>query len=214
MLLRAILYLIFLFCFTIVSFANPQEQQLITYHDSGAYQYNFDKVIAAAKAYIIKQVEQNKHKLYPQRLAVVLDIDETSLSNYEHFKNNHFIMDKNIAWKGMIKGELPAFPATLSLYNTLQQQKVAVFFVTGRHQKICAVTKKNLKRVGYMHWKEVYCRPEDKYKSVIPFKSKMRNLITHKGYKIIANIGDQYSDHKGGFAEKTFKLPNPFYTLQ
>jgi len=28
---------------------------------------------------------------------------------------------------------------------------------------------------------------------------------------IIANIGDQESDLAGGFAEKTFKLPNPFY---
>jgi acid phosphatase len=28
---------------------------------------------------------------------------------------------------------------------------------------------------------------------------------------IIANMGDQASDLAGGHAEKTFKLPNPFY---
>jgi hypothetical protein len=27
----------------------------------------------------------------------------------------------------------------------------------------------------------------------------------------VANLGDQVSDLSGGFAEKTFKLPDPFY---
>ena len=32
-----------------------------------------------------------------------------------------------------------------------------------------------------------------------------------EGYTIIGNIGDQLSDLEGGHAERTFKLPNPFY---
>ncbi len=35
--------------------------------------------------------------------------------------------------------------------------------------------------------------------------------IEAEGYVIIANIGDQTSDLIGGYAEKTFKLPNPLY---
>jgi len=34
-----------------------------------------------------------------------------------------------------------------------------------------------------------------------------------QGYTIIVNIGDQMSDLDGGFAERTYKLPNPFYFI-
>jgi UDPglucose 6-dehydrogenase len=30
-------------------------------------------------------------------------------------------------------------------------------------------------------------------------------------YTVIVNMGDQMSDLEGGFAERTYKLPNPFY---
>jgi hypothetical protein len=33
------------------------------------------------------------------------------------------------------------------------------------------------------------------------------------GYTIIANMGDQFSDLEGGFSERTYKLPNPFYYI-
>ena len=34
-----------------------------------------------------------------------------------------------------------------------------------------------------------------------------------RGFRIVANFGDQFSDLKGGYADKTFKLPNPTYFL-
>jgi hypothetical protein len=34
------------------------------------------------------------------------------------------------------------------------------------------------------------------------------------GYAIIATVGDQESDLGGGFAECTFKVPNPFYFIR
>ena len=33
------------------------------------------------------------------------------------------------------------------------------------------------------------------------------------GYDIVANFGDQFSDLNGGFADTTFKIPNPNYFL-
>ncbi len=33
------------------------------------------------------------------------------------------------------------------------------------------------------------------------------------GYDIVANFGDQFSDLNGGFADRTFKMPNPMYFL-
>jgi predicted secreted acid phosphatase len=47
----------------------------------------------------------------------------------------------------------------------------------------------------------------------IQYKSGTRAYIESQGYTIVANFGDQYSDLLGGFAVKTFKMPNPNYYL-
>jgi len=49
--------------------------------------------------------------------------------------------------------------------------------------------------------------------ATIPYKSGTRAYIESLGYDIVANFGDQYSDLLGGFADKTFKMPNPNYYL-
>ena len=45
----------------------------------------------------------------------------------------------------------------------------------------------------------------------MPYKRGARRKIVRRGYRIIANVGDQRSDLRGGFALRTFKLPNPMY---
>jgi hypothetical protein len=47
----------------------------------------------------------------------------------------------------------------------------------------------------------------------IPYKSGTRAYIASLGYDIVANFGDQFSDLEGGFADNTFKMPNPNYYL-
>jgi len=47
----------------------------------------------------------------------------------------------------------------------------------------------------------------------IQYKSGTRAYIESQGYDIVANFGDQFSDLTGGFADKTFKMPNPNYYL-
>jgi predicted secreted acid phosphatase len=47
----------------------------------------------------------------------------------------------------------------------------------------------------------------------IQYKSGTRAYIESQGYDIIANFGDQFSDLQGGFANRTFKMPNPNYYL-
>jgi HAD superfamily, subfamily IIIB (Acid phosphatase) len=49
---------------------------------------------------------------------------------------------------------------------------------------------------------------------VADFKTAARSDIDGRlGYTIIANAGDQDSDLRGGHAERTFKVPNPFYYI-
>ena len=49
--------------------------------------------------------------------------------------------------------------------------------------------------------------------TTIHYKSATRAYIESLGYDIVASFGDQYSDLTGGFADRTFKMPNPNYYL-
>jgi HAD superfamily, subfamily IIIB (Acid phosphatase) len=51
------------------------------------------------------------------------------------------------------------------------------------------------------------------YVSAADFKAPQRRAIQGEGYTVIANLGDQPSDLDGGYAERTFLLPNPFYRI-
>jgi acid phosphatase len=56
-------------------------------------------------------------------------------------------------------------------------------------------------------------KPNDSKLSASDYKAAARKRLAEEGRTIIANIGDQESDLVGGYAERTFKLPNPFYLV-
>jgi len=47
----------------------------------------------------------------------------------------------------------------------------------------------------------------------VRYKSGTRAYIESQGYDIVADIGDQFSDLEGNYADKVFKMPNPNYYL-
>ncbi len=49
--------------------------------------------------------------------------------------------------------------------------------------------------------------------TTVHYKSATRAHIESLGYDIRASFGDQFSDLVGGYADKTFKMPNPNYFL-
>lgn len=49
--------------------------------------------------------------------------------------------------------------------------------------------------------------------TTIHYKAATREHIESLGYEIVADFGDQYSDLVGGYADRTFKMPNPNYYL-
>ena len=182
------------------------------YHDTGAYQKELSQVIAPARQYIIQRAKSNEKMTSPKKLAIVLDIDETSVSNYKNIVARDFANNSKIIHQAWLAANAPAIKPMLSLYHTALQQHVAVFFVTGRSESFRKPTAKNLKSAGYQQWSGLYFKPNSyKKASIIPFKTEARKTIVNQGYTIIASIGDQASDITGGYAEKTFKLPNPYY---
>ena len=201
------------------SFAEPAnlsqlKQAVETYHDSGTYQKDLKRIAENARNYLLKRVAANAKAGNPQKLALVLDIDETSISNYNHLHARDFGYNQQKWDENLLAADAPAIEPVLSLYRTALQQHVAVFFVTGRTELLKKATSANLKLAGYQDWAALYTKPNDyKQPSIIPFKVQARADITQKGFTIIESIGDQASDLTGGYAEKTYKLPNPYYYI-
>lgn len=201
------------------SYAEPTnltllKNELKKYHDSGDYQNDLTQVVVEAQRYIAEQVLINQKRKNPQKLAIVLDIDETSLSNYHYMIKRDFTGTHAQFHQEIMEASAPAIKPMLTLYKDAVRRGISVFFITGRHQSEFNATAKNLQQAGYTQWAGLYLRPENyAQQSIIPYKSQTRELITKKGYTILATIGDQYSDIKGGYAEKGFKLPNPYYYL-
>lgn len=190
------------------------KQAVIRYHDSGQYNRDIHAVITKAMDYVDHKVKENKTSTHPKKLAAVFDIDETSLSNYPYLIQMDFGGTSEQTLNLINRGDDASIPDSLALYQQLNKDGVKIFFVTGRPTSVRQSTIKNLNAVGYKVRQELFMEPENyKKPSVIPYKSGIRKEITHRGYEIILNIGDQWSDLKGGYADKSFKLPNPYYYI-
>jgi hypothetical protein len=185
--------------------AGELDRALIAYHDSGEYESDIASVDEAAQSYLNAHLPSGHAKP-----ALVLDIDETSLSNYAGLVSSGFTAAGTVATAA--SGTDTAIKPTLALYHDAIAHGVAVFFVTGRPELIKSVTESNLTSVGYDEgWSGLYFKPTEA--GTEQFKSSTRAAIKKSGYKIIVNVGDQQSDLDGGFAQQDFKLPDPFYYI-
>jgi acid phosphatase len=104
-------------------------------------------------------------------------------------------------------------------YLAARRAGVAVIYLTGRKERDRAATERNLRRAGVGDYAELIVKPDTgrdgrTWANAVEFKTEMRRELAARGWTIIANIGDQKSDLLGGYAEKTFKLPNPFYITE
>jgi predicted secreted acid phosphatase len=187
---------------------------LINYQENGEYQSDLNSQVSKARQYLAQRITENNQKTNKQKLAVVLDIDETTLSNYPFMKQHGFGGTLEEFDNNLNQQVLPEIKPMKVFYQFAKQNNVAVFFVTGRCPNVKRATISNLKKSGYNHWQEIYFKPQNyQQSSVIPYKASIRKKITNEGYTVVESIGDQDSDLKGGYAEQTFKLPNPFYYI-
>lgn len=182
--------------------------EITAYYTSGNYLREASAVVARARAYVDLRLRQ-----HPRKPAIVLDIDDTALSDYGYESSHDYGYDPR-SYNAVVNAEgFPAIAPTLALARHAESEGVAVIFVTGRRTTQRAVTMGNLERVGYpvdgLWLRQVY----DHAHSVVPFKSHAREEIEQEGYTVLLSMGDQYSDLRGGYAERDFKLPNPMYFI-
>ncbi|MCW2992811.1 MAG: acid phosphatase [Conexibacter sp.] len=169
----------------------------------------YEKAIGTGFAKATKLLDAQLKK-DPRKPTVVLDIDETTMSNWDCFDAVDF--DLGGLATCVVTGKSVAFPAAKAFVKHARAKKVAIAFVTGAPQALCAARKKNLVAQGIKGPFTLTCRPaSDTGDSLVPYKSAARKALAKKGASILLNVGDQKSDLAGGSARKTVLLPNPIY---
>ena len=184
------------------------KQELKAYVDSGHYAEDIAAICTDAS----KWIEQRAVAAKPgERLALILDVDETMLSNLPEIRRVDFgyVPPAWVAW--VRSGQAPAIAPVLGVFRTAQRLGVAVIILTGRIEGDRPGTEANLRRAGYDGWTQLHFLADDAKDSTGAFKTACRQRLGAEGWTLIANVGDQESDFVGGLAEKNFKLPCPFY---
>lgn len=157
--------------------------------DYATWQKDVKAVVDTATPY----VQQRTANSSGQKLAIVFDIDNTTLET-------HYT-----PWYQL---PTPALKPSLALAKYAKSRGVAVFFVTARPGIIESLTEWNLENVGYPV-DGLYVRDlPDLFAEVAAYKTASRADIESDGYTIIANVGNNTTDLVGGHAERTYKLPD------
>jgi predicted secreted acid phosphatase len=209
--------------------ANPT--YIHTFDPNGAYAQQVEGIAAGAAKTLTDQQKKNADK------AVLFDIDDTTLNTYSYEIFSSFVYNPVTNANFVNAADPRVFPAVPGMVG-LEQKALAdgyqVYFLTGRPISQTTGTLANLTAAGYtvdpshVFLKDTTAQTEPWLaqcvdSSVTPakficntiqYKSLTRQHIEQDlGVDIVANFGDQFSDLKGGFADSTYKIPNPMYFL-
>ena len=162
--------------------------------------------------------------------AIVFDADDTTLWTYDmEDAAMHFNFDPTLQNQWVQDQRFPATPGMVDFVNRARKRGFAVFGLTGRNDDQKAATLGNLRKVGsqpfkeknfFTKWTGVGTSQQPSYITcatakctTVEYKAGVRKHIEQMGYDIVLNVGDQWSDLQGGYADKVLKLPNPTYFL-
>jgi predicted secreted acid phosphatase len=169
--------------------------------------------------------------------AILFDVDDTTLNTYSYEIYSGFVYNPTTNGYFVNAGSasvFPAVPGMVRLEHKALRRGYSVFFLTGRPVAQKDGTLANLRDAGYqvtdshLFLKDSSAVTEPWLASCVDhsttpatftctttqYKSRTRRHIERAlGYDIVDNFGDQFSDLKGGFANRTYKIPNPMYFL-
>jgi predicted secreted acid phosphatase len=189
------------------------------YRNSGAYARDLAVVSAEAGDWIARNAPRAR------RPALVLDVDETALSNWEVIVADDFgriiggpcdaLPEGACGWAAWdLLARSVAIEPTLALFRRARALGVDVFFITGRPESQRGATERNLRAQGFDGFTRLTMVPDGaRFPKAAAFKAPVRAGIEREGWTIVANAGDQPSDLEGGHAARAFLLPNPFYRI-
>jgi predicted secreted acid phosphatase len=164
-----------------------------------------------------------------EKRAIVFDADDTTLWTYDMEDNlMHFNFDPALQATWVFGKLFPATPGMVDFVDAVEAKGYAIFGITGRRFAQEAATVENLEEVGYTQFDadNFYTKWDgaDANKpsyvtcvaacTTVEYKANTRKHIEQDlGYDIVLNVGDQWSDLQGGYADQALKLPNPTYYL-
>jgi hypothetical protein len=213
-----------------VSFAgDTSTQKLHQFNPDGAYAHQVEGIASDAGRYLAHRAHRHdKHGHSSGTPSILFDIDDTTLNTYSYEIYSNFVYNPTTNGYFVNAGSASVFPAVPGMVD-LEKRALAhgyqVFFLTGRPVSQTAGTLANLTDAGYtidpshVYLKDASGATEPWLSSCAPtcttiqYKSLTREHIESLGYDIVANFGDQFSDLAGGFADRTYKIPNPMYYL-
>ncbi|MBA8927365.1 putative secreted acid phosphatase [Kutzneria viridogrisea] len=158
--------------------ASAAPQRLPSYQQ---WQSDVTAAIKPATPWLEQRVGQGGSKL-----AIVLDIDNTSLESEYHEGAPNKPVRAVATWAA--------------------QHGVAVLFATGRKESGRSTTERQLTAAGYQI--DGLCMKNSHDSSNSATKQRCRKEYTSAGYTITANIGNRSTDFEGANYEKGFKLPD------
>ncbi len=195
-------------CATVPINLSIAKEEVINYYESGKYEKDLDKVVN-------KAIDEFKNVPAADSSAVVFDIDETTLSNYEINKELDFGYVPGLWDKWIDDAKAPAIAGVKRLYDFLHEKGFKLIFITGRKEYQYKATYKNLVDDGYKNFDTLIVRKPGEYDlTAQQYKSKKREELTKNGYKIVGDVGDQYSDLDGPDHGIQVKIPNYMYLIK
>ncbi|MFC1411708.1 HAD family acid phosphatase [Streptacidiphilus sp. N1-12] len=187
------------------------------------YAIQVNGIEAKAEKYLASKIKHDR----TGKKAIVLDVDDTSLSTYNYEIETTFVYNPTSNANYIATKTMPAVFGMNTLASWAQKQGYTVFYITGRPESQRSYTAANLAAVGFptadvshLFLKNsaappsyLTCATPTYTCTTIQYKSQTRAYIESQGYDIVGNFGDQYSDLSGGYADQTYKIPNPMYFL-
>jgi acid phosphatase len=185
----------------------------IKFTEGETYRHDFDEACKSGRAAVDKALAEGKGK----SLAIVSDLDETLLDNRPFFETIKDKSEDQISWTAFEEWQKtckarPLKP-TQELLTYARSKGVAIFFVTGRMERLRRITIENLLEHG-IAYDGLYMRKDGDEQDASTMKSAYRKQIEAMGFEIVVNIGDQYSDLWGGHSIDCEKLPNKIYFIR
>lgn len=204
-------YIIFLITLFLISCSTRpinlsiSKKNIKEYYSTGKY----DEELSAAIDKALKNLEKIEVK---NSYAVIFDVDETALSNFQYVIEYDFGYDKESWNKWVLSEKAEAIPEVKKLYDYLIDRNFKIIFLTGRTLNHYQATYNNLINEGYNIFDTLICKTVDEKKiSNYNFKNENRKNLTLNGYKIVATVGDQETDLTGENTGLKIKIPNYLY---
>lgn len=176
------------------------------------------------------ELEELAEVLEPGAWAVVLDVDETVLSNLGHElerARNGGGFDR-ATWNAWVeRREATPLPGAVGFIERVRELGGVVALITNRDQSLCPATEDNLRRQG-VRYDVILCRPSNGPGDKAPRWQALREGTAAGGLpplEIVMALGDNIRDFPGldqelrlapeedfvEFGETYFVIPNPLY---